>query len=129
MPPLAVQLRSDLGAPEASTLVYASLETNTPNPWHHAAAQVQRGLADRGLLETIQVVQFGFVKTQAYRLTNRAATLAAQGPTAVVQAVLDASAQRHPTVWTQLGEQIDSGLRQRLASAPVAGPRRLDDDE
>ncbi len=126
---LAAQLGSRYGAPEAGAVVHAWLGADTPNPWHQAAALVQRGLADRALLEVADVVQFGFVKTQAYRLPASAASLAAQGPLDSVRELLRACAQGRPEIWRQLSEQIDGGVRQRLKALEAATRRQVEDDE
>jgi hypothetical protein len=129
LPGLATGLRASR-AHEAGAVVHAWLGADTPVPWQQAATLVQRGLAGRGLLETTEVVKFGFVKTQEYRLSASTAELAAQGPVALVRQLLQECAERRPEVWARLGDQIDGGLRRRLAAAPAAPTRRpLDDDE
>jgi len=129
LPGLAAGLRASR-AHEAGAVVHAWLGADSPVPWQQAATLVQRGLAERGLLGTAEVVQFGFVKTQEYRLSASTAELAAQGPVELVRQLLQDCAERRPEVWARLSDQIDGGLRRRLAAAPAAPTRRpLDDDE
>lgn len=128
LPGLAARLKPSR-AHEAGAVVHAWLAADSANPWHQAAELVQRGLAQRGVLDSVEVVQFGFVKTQAYRLTAGGAALAAQGPVAEVQAWLEHCRQERPEVWARLAEQIDAGLRQRLKAGGPAPARRGDEDE
>lgn len=129
LPTLAAQLRPSHGAPEAGAVVHAWLEADTPNPWHQAAALMQHGLADRGLLEVTEVIQFGFVRTQAHRLAAGTASLAAEGPLGAVRELLEDCARRRPEIWAQLAEQIDGGLRRRLKIAEATTSRRQADDD
>lgn len=129
LPPLAARLWSRHDAHEAGAVVHAWLETDTANPWHQAAALVQRDLADRGLLEVTEVIQFGFVKTKAFLLPASTASLAAQGPIQTVQDLLQDCAQHRPEIWAQLAEQIDGGVRRRLKAAATTARPRVDDDE
>lgn len=121
--PLAAALR------EVALLAAALLEAEAPNPWHHTAELVQRQLAERGLLATTEVVRFGFVKAQAYRLPEATRALAAQAPVAAVKELLEACQRGRPEVWAQLGQQIDAGLRARLKAGPAPVPRKSDDED
>lgn len=129
--PLAVRLRDSGNAHEAAAVVHGLLEVDAPNPWHHAGELVKRWLSRRGLLEAVEVVQFGLVKTQAYRLPDTTKALAAQAPVDAVQQLVDECSQSRPHVWEHLGRQIEAGLRQRLKVAGDTGVRRraeLDDE-
>lgn len=127
---LEARLRLPAGASlEVSVVVPGLLEADAPNPWHHTAEVVKRGLARRGLLETVEVVQFGFVKAQAYRLPEATRALAAQGPVETVRGLLSACERDRPEVWAQLGQQIDAGLRARLKPGAPAPARKADEDE
>lgn len=127
---LEARLRGLAGEiPEAAAVTRGLLEADSPNPWHQAAELVKRGLARRGLLDVVEVVQFGFVKTPAYELPAATRALAAQAPVAAVQQLLKDCEQGRPAVWAQLRQQLDAGLQQRLRSAGAPVPRRAADDD
>ncbi|MBP7694310.1 MAG: hypothetical protein KA764_20475 [Anaerolineales bacterium] len=128
LPALAARLRAS-GAHEAGHLISAWLGAESANPWQAAAEAAQRGLAQRGLLDTAEVVKFGFVKTPVFQRPAETAALAARGPVAAVQALLREGSAARPEVWARLGEQIDGGLRQRLKAGAPAPARKTDDDE
>lgn len=129
LPELAGRLKASHGAHEAGAVVHAWLGADSADPWRLAAELIQHGLAQRGVLDTVEVIQFGFAKTRAYRLTAEGAALAAQGPVNQVRAWMEQCQRGRPDVWARLGEQIDAGLRQRLKAAGPAPARRLDEDE
>lgn len=127
---LEARLQLPAAAPlEVSAVVQGLLEADAPNPWHHAVEGVQRGLAQRGLLETVEVVQFGFVKARAYQLPKTTRALAAHSPVEAVRGLLNACESGRPEVWAQLGQQIDAGLRARLKPGAPAPVRKTEDDE
>ena len=82
-PALAARLKTS-GAHEAGQIVSAWLGAESANPWQAAAELAQRGLAQRGLLDVAEVVQFGFVKTPVFQRPAETAALAARGPVAAV---------------------------------------------
>lgn len=128
-PSFESRLRPLAALREAALVVHGLLEAEAPNPWHHTADLVKRGLAQRGLLETVEVVQFGFVRAQAYQLPEATRALAAQAPIEAVKALLGACEQGRPEVWAHLGQQIDAGLRARLKPGAPAASRKTDDEE
>jgi hypothetical protein len=110
------------GAVEVNNLIYALLLEDVEEPWHWSVSLVEKGLAERGLLQTEETRHLKVFTTKHYTLPDSTRALASQLSPTVVYDLLQQAQQSRPDVWKLLVEQIEKGVRRRKKAAEADEP-------
>ncbi len=106
-------LKANKGRNEVYNFVYDWMGSDSNDPWQQAIVLVQRGLAQRDLLETEQKKVLLVFNSYSYVFPQRTAGLLAREDSGPVQQAFDECARSRPEVWKMLLEQIGKAVKAR----------------
>ena len=109
-----VQARRD--PPEARAVFEDMLQEDAPDPHLWAVKLVERGMAQRGLLETKETRTLKVFRSQAYVLPEATAGLARASSGAPVQELLGRTQRERPDAWRLLQTGLKAAFRARTES-------------
>ena len=115
---LARRLQAQKGQNEVVNVVYALLGQDDYDPFGFAINLIRAGLAQRGLLKTVDEKRLKVVTVRTYHLPEATANLAATRE-AQIQALLAGCRDQRPELWSLLVSQVDHGIQRRKESSEI----------
>ncbi len=110
-------LKANKNRHEVYNFVYEWMGREVSNPWDEVIAMLQRGLGQRGLLDTEEKKVLFVFTSKSFSFPQRTADLLAKEDIRPIQQALDDCERSRPQVWKMLLNQIGKAVRARTEQA------------